>query len=65
MNFFQTLSAAIVEQSMAKKTQWRIADCGLRIADCGEADAARGFSPLDVPPPRRVLPFQPEMRRIA
>lgn len=29
------------------------------------ADAARGFSPLDVPPPRRVIPFQPEMRRMA
>ena len=29
------------------------------------ADAARGFSPLDVPPPRRVIPFEPEMRRMA
>lgn len=29
------------------------------------ADAARGFSPLDVPPPKRVLRFEPEMRRMA
>lgn len=42
MNFFQTLSAAIVEQSTMIYLH---------------ADAARGFSPLDVPPPRRVLPF--------
>lgn len=27
-------------------------------------DAARGFSPLDVPPPARILPF-PDMRKIA
>lgn len=92
MNFFQTLSAAIVEQSMAKNTR----DCYYHHAKqfhqfigkpAGQWER-RGYSPvtrkqalcalkfvfdhllkrdlgqLDVPPPRKVLPFVME-RRIA
>ena len=67
MNFFQTLSAAIVEQSMAKKTR----DCYYHHARQFHqfiqkpAVLRRDLGQLDLPPPRRVIPFQPEMRRMA
>lgn len=63
MNFFQTLSEAIVEQSMAKKTR----DCYYHHARQFHqfvGKPAGQWEGMDVPPPRKVLPFVME-RRIA
>lgn len=67
MNFFQLLSAAIAKQFHdfihKPAREWMGEDVRRWLLEM-ERRSYSGFSPLDVPPPRRVVPFVNE-RRIA